>query len=63
MSKVIDKIRGDSNLDTTITVKINSERKRQLIRFCKKNKISLGKMIRFGLELVEKEIENEKSVR
>lgn len=56
---VLDKVKGDPVLETTLTVKISKEQKRELIKFAKKHKISLGKMVRFGLDLVKEEIEKE----
>ena len=59
MSELLESIRGDTELDTTLTVKINSDVKRNLIKFAKRHKISMGKMVRAGLKMVEVEINKE----
>jgi len=58
---VLDKVKGDSNLDTTLTVKISMERKEELIEFCKANKVSMGKMVRHGLDMIEDAIKKDLS--
>lgn len=57
---IIDELKGDPLLDTTVTVKINSDVKAELIEFAKKHKLSLGKMVRYGLEKVMADIKESK---
>lgn len=56
---ILDKIKGSDNLDSTITVKVNSADKEELVQFCADNKISMGKLVREGLEMIIKEIKKE----
>jgi len=59
MSKLLEEMKGDPKLDGTITVKINKNVKDELISFASDNGLSLGKMIRKGLELVMTQVEQE----
>ena len=56
---ILDEIRGNEALDTTITVKIGKEYKAEMVAFCEKHRISLGKAVRYGLTMVVKEVKDE----
>ena len=56
---VLDKVKGDDLLDTTVTVKINADHKEELVEFCKEHKISMGKLVRYGLDMVVSAIKKE----
>lgn len=56
---IIEQMKGDPKLTGVITVKINQEVKEELIEFAKDNGLSMGKMIRKGLELVMEQVEAE----
>lgn len=62
---LLDQLKGDNTLDTTLTVKIDSGQKREVQRFAKKRKVSVGKITRLALqrimqEIIEEEKANEK---
>lgn len=51
---LLDKIKGADSLDTALTIKIEAKRKEELIDFTRDRKISMGKMARYGMDLIQK---------
>ena len=57
---IIDELKGDETLDTSMTFKINADVKKELIATCEKYGVSVGKFIRMAIERLEQDIKNGK---
>jgi hypothetical protein len=56
---LLEQLKNKDDLNGTLTIKINTDAKKELLAFCKKHKISMGKLTRKGIEMVMKELANE----
>ncbi len=59
MSKLFEKVKGDPKMDTTMSFKINTQRKAKIVDFFVKHGISTGDALREGLDMVYEQLKKE----